>query len=381
MKIYFVETEPLERQFFTEQLEDQELYFASNLEEVEADAEVVSTFIHSRLDGAFLDRHPAVKLIATRSTTYDHLELESCAKRNVTMCIVPSYGDHVVAEHTFALLLAVARRLREALAMRRDDCFSYEALQGFELRSKTFGVVGTGRIGVQTIPIAKSFGMNVIAYDPRPRPELENELGFRYVPFEELLAASDIISLHASLNPSSYHILNRETFAKCRPGVVIINTARGKLIDTEALIEALDHGVVHAAGLDVLGEEAVMRRRAGQIISEQIIRRLQQEPVVAPKGKEGDPRRVKEIEKLMHLGDLLLRPDVVCTPHIAFNCVEAIQRINRVTVENIKAFVRGTPINTLSPGVVPGIGDTLASGAADRPKYEHERKYLSGTGI
>ncbi|HEY5895632.1 MAG TPA: NAD(P)-dependent oxidoreductase [Chthoniobacterales bacterium] len=359
MKIYFIETEPCEQQFLTEQLEDHDLYFASDLDEVEADAEVVSTFIHSRLDESFLERHPAVKLIATRSTTYDHLELESCAKRNVTMCIVPSYGDHVVAEHTFALLLAVARRLREAMALWRDASFSYEALQGFELRSKTFGVVGTGRIGMQTIPIAKSFGMNVLAYDPEPRPELENELGFRYVPFEELLAASDIISLHASLNPSSYHILNRETFAKCRPGVVIINTARGKLIDTEALIEALDSGVVRAAGLDVLGEEAVMRRRAGEIISEQIIRRLQ-EPFVAPKGKEGDPRRVKEIEKLMHLGDLLLRPDVVCTPHIAFNCVEAIQRINCVTVENIRAFVRGTPINTLSPGVVLGTGETLA---------------------
>ena len=134
MKIYFVEVESSERPFFESELADHEMHFVSSLEEVEGDAEIVSTFIYSRVDVPFLDRHPAVKLIATRSTTYDHLELESCAKRNVTMCIVPSYGDHVVAEHTFALLLAVARRLRESMTLKGDSHFSYEALRGFELR-------------------------------------------------------------------------------------------------------------------------------------------------------------------------------------------------------------------------------------------------------
>ena len=164
------------------------------------------------------------------------------------MCIVPSYGDHVVAEHTFALLLAVSRRLRESMTLKGDSRFSYEALRGFELRSKTFGIIGAGRIGLHTVPIARSFGMNVIAYDIRPRPEMAAELGFKYVAFEQLLADSDIISLHANLNPSSYHILDRKAFAKCRPGVVVINTARGKLIDTNALIEALDQGIVGAPG-------------------------------------------------------------------------------------------------------------------------------------
>jgi D-lactate dehydrogenase len=347
MKIYFVEVESSERQFFESELSDHELHFVSSLEKVEADAEIVSTFIYSRIDGRFLDRHAAVRLIATRSTTHDHLELESCAKRNVTMCIVPSYGDHVVAEHTFALLLAVARRLREAITLSDKSRFSYEALRGFELRSKTFGIIGTGRIGLRTVPIARSFGMNVIAYDVRPKVELAQELDFGYVSFEELLAGSDIISLHANLNPSSYHILNAEAFAKCRPGVVIINTARGKLIDTNALIEALKQGVVGAAGLDVLGEESVMRRRAERIISDQIIEKVR-ELVEPPRVGATDPRRAKEIEKLMRLGSLLLRPEVVCTPHTAFNCVEAIERINRVTVENIEAFVAGAPINTLT---------------------------------
>ena len=119
MKIYFVEVESPERRFLESELAHHELHFVSSLQEVEGDAEIVSTFIYSRIEGAFLDRHPAVKLIATRSTTYDHLEVESCAKRNVTMCIVPSSGDHVVAEHTFALLLAVARRLRESMTFKR----------------------------------------------------------------------------------------------------------------------------------------------------------------------------------------------------------------------------------------------------------------------
>jgi D-lactate dehydrogenase len=359
MKIYFVEVESSERRFFESQLADHELNFVSGLQEVDADAEIVSTFIYSRIDGSFLDRHPAVKLIATRSTTHDHVELESCAQRNVTMCIVPTYGDHVVAEHTFALLLAVARRLRESMTSKGDFHFSYEALRGFELRYKTFGIIGAGRIGLHTVPIARSFGMKVIAYDPQPWPERAKELGFRYVPFEELLRGSDIISLHANLNPSSYHILNRDAFAKCRPGVVIINTARGKLIDTEALIEALDKEIVSGAGLDVLGEESVMRRRAERIISDQIIQRVR-EPVERVRPAARDPVRTKEIQKLMRLGSLLLRPEVVCTPHTAFNCEEAIERINRVTVENIKAFADGKPINTLSPDSAWQIAESAA---------------------
>ena len=289
MKIYFVEVESSEREFFESELANHELHFVSSLEAVDGDAEIVSTFIYSRIDGPFLDRHSAVKLIATRSTTHDHLELESCAKRKVTMCIVPSYGDHVVAEHTFALLLAVARRLRESMNLNDDSRFSYEALRGFELRSKTFGIIGAGRIGLHTVPIARSFGMNVIAYDIRPRPDMAAELGFKYVAFEQLLTDSDIVSLHANLNPSSYHILDRKAFAKCRPGVVVINTARGKLIDTNALIEALDQGIVRGAGLDVLGEESVMRRRAERIISDQIIQKLHESVETTHSNGNGSP--------------------------------------------------------------------------------------------
>ena len=159
---------------------------------------------------------------------------------------------------------------------------------------------------------------------------------------------------------------------------MIINTARGKLIDTNALIEALDQGIVGGAGLDVLGEESVMRRRAERIISDQIIQRLR-EPIERPRVATRDPLRAKEIEKLMRLGSLLLRPEVVCTPHTAFNCVEAIERINRVTVENIKAFVAGTPINTLSPGIAPEGADT---GGLERLRaFDEEKRLQPGTGF
>lgn len=363
MKIVFVEAEQTEREFFAAELKEHDLLFVSELEDVPEDTEILSTFIYSRITGAFLESHPAIRLIATRSTTHDHVELESCADRNVTMCIVPSYGDHVVAEHTFALLLAVARRLRMAINLGDDNRFSYEALRGFELRSKTFGIIGAGRIGLQTVPIAKSFGMNVIAYDVRPRPELAAKLQFDYVPLPDLLASSDVISLHASLTPSSYHILNRESFAKCRHGVVVINTARGKLIETDALIEALDNGIVSAAGLDVLGEESVLRRRAEQILSEQIVRRVR-EPLPNPGEAPGNSSRLKEIERLMRLEGLLLRPEVIWTPHIAFNCVEAAERINRVTADNIKAFICGDPINTLLPD--PMTRHSAIWGSSDR---------------
>jgi D-lactate dehydrogenase len=141
---------------------------------------------------------------------------------------------------------------------------------------------------------------------------------------------------------------------------LIINTARGKLIDTDALIEALDQGIIGGAGLDVLGDESVMRRRAERIISEQIVQRVR-EPFARPRVAARDPLRAKEIEKLMRLGSLLVRPEVVCTPHTAFNCVEVIERISRVTVENIKAFVGGTPITTLSSDIAPERAETPAA--------------------
>ncbi|HZJ17977.1 MAG TPA: NAD(P)-dependent oxidoreductase [Chthoniobacteraceae bacterium] len=337
MKITFTELEESEQRYFEEALGTHELSFVHSLDEVMPDTEVLSVFISAHVTDDFLARHPALRLIATRSTTVDHLDLESCARRGVAVAPVASYGDHIVAEHTFALLLALTRRLREAMRLNGDKRFSYGALRGIELHGKTFGILGTGRVGIRAVPIARAFGMQVIAHDIAPQREAAAAFCFEYVSFDELLRRSDVLSLHAPLTGDTLHILDREAFAKCRRGILIINTARGRLIDTAALLEALDSGVVGGAGLDVLGEEAALRRQASHLISDKIIDHLHGEDASAAE------ERSREIQKLMLIDRLLARPNVVFTPHIAFNCIESIERINAATVTNIVRFLRGTP--------------------------------------
>jgi D-lactate dehydrogenase len=186
--------------------------------------------------------------------------------------------------------------------------------------------------------------MKVLAYDLYRQTELTESV--RYVPLDELLAGSHIISLHVPLTPETFHLLNREAFAKCQPGVIIINTARGRVIDTDALVEALDAGIVGGAGLDVLEEESVMRKEAGRIVTDQIIERLQQTPPEAPAVRS--PEGVQQIERLLRNERLLARPDVVFTPHVAFNSIEAVERILTMTVENIRAFLAGKPTNVVA---------------------------------
>jgi D-lactate dehydrogenase len=337
MKLCFVDLEPLGREFFAEAFPSEEIWFGESLDEVPEEAEAVSVFIGSRITRQFLERHPAVKLIATRSTTTDHIDLRECAARGVTVRTVESYGDHTVTEHTFALLLMLTRRMREATSSDSRHSFSYEALRSTELHGKTLGVIGTGRIGRQTLRLGKAFGMETIGMDLSPDPAVAAEIGFRYVDLEELLRSSHVISLHVPLTVQTFHLFNRETFSQCRRGAFLINTARGALIETQALAEALDAGILGGAGLDVLEDERVFRRKASNIISEQIIERLHVsyapiEPLV-PSAERAD-----EVRRLMRNSELLSRPNVVCTAHIAFNSVEAIARINRATAQNIETF-------------------------------------------
>jgi D-lactate dehydrogenase len=341
MKICFHETEPAEVVFFAHELAQHEMTFVDNLQEVPAGTEILSVFINAQIGTAFLEAHPELKLITTRSTTMDHIDLAACAHRGVAVSQVDSYGDHIVAEHTFALLLAVTRRLRQALGVPKQTRFSYETLRGLELCGKTLGLIGVGRIGQCVVPIARAFGMHVLASDPEPHPARAQALGFDYVPFDELLGAADVISLHAPLTPKSHHLLDRAAFARCRRGVIIINTARGRLVDTAALLDALESGIVGGAGLDVLGEESVFRRDAGSLLIDHIVDRMHA-PAVPPDSAADGQAEAREIEKLVCLQKLLARPDVVYTPHTAFNCIEAIQRINATTVRNIKKFIEGT---------------------------------------
>jgi len=293
-----------------------------------ADAEIVSTFIYSKLGRDVLEKLPALKLIATRSTGYDHVDTRSCAERGIVVSNVPSYGENTVAEHVFALLLAISHRLREAMERARSGRFTPEGLEGFDLQGKTLGVIGTGNIGRHVIRIAHGFAMQVLAFDVKPQPQIAKELGFRYVSLDELLAGSDIITLHVPALPQTEHLIDVRAIARMKHGAILINTARGSVIDSRALIEALRSGKLAAAGLDVLPDEPLIREEAELISS---IYANQQ-----------------DIRDLVADHILLNMPNVIVTPHSAFNTREAIARIATTTVDNIVSFLDGTPANVVA---------------------------------
>lgn len=292
-----------------------------------ADAEVISVFVNSQPSLSVLGKMPRLRFIATRSTGYDHIDQAACANRGISVANVPSYGAPTVAEHVFALLLSLSHRMTEAVDRTRRGDFSLQGLQGFDLNGKTIGVVGTGSIGQCVIDIAKGFSMNIVAYDIAPDIDLSSRVGFQYVALDDLLAKSDIITLHVPLNASTHHLLGIAEFAKCKHGVVLINTARGDIVNTHALLGALGSGQIAAAGLDVLAEEPAIQDEV--------------ELLNTIFAKEHD------LETLLINHILLRMRNVIITPHNAFNTIEAVQRINSITYDNIMAFLSGTPKNLI----------------------------------
>jgi D-lactate dehydrogenase len=288
---------------------------------------VLSVFINSRLNASALSGLPALKLIATRSTGYDHIDLAYCRSHGITVSNVPVYGDNTVAEHTFALILALSRKVIHSHARARSGDFSPAGLQGFDLRGKTLGVVGTGHIGVHVIRIARGFMMKVIALDARPDKRLADALDFDYVDsLDLLLAASDIVTLHAPLTPATHHMINSENIWRMKRGSLLINTARGGLIDTDSLLAALEAGHCAGAGLDVFENETLIKEEK-QLLSNQY--------------------NIEELRNVVRNLALLRRENVVVTPHIAFNSTEALERILLTTVQNIRRFEAGKPDNAV----------------------------------
>lgn len=338
MKVYVFESEPREAPVFDRLKPDQDVTLeneplrSGNVEHY-ADAEIISTFIYSELSPDVLGKLPALRLIATRSTGVDHIDLAYCEKRGIAVCNVPTYGENTVAEHVFALLLAISHRLLEAVETAQRGPFSPEGLQGFDLQGKTIGVIGTGSIGRHVICIAKGFGMEVLAFDVKPDPALAQTLGFRYVSFDEVLDAADIITLHAPATPDTQNMLSDTAFARMKSGVVIINTARGSLIDSRALIQALRSGKVAGAGLDVLPDEPLIREEAELIC-----------------GIYCDQHDLRDLVA-SHV--LLRMPNVIVTPHSAFNTREAVERIVEITVANISGFIEGHPQNVIRSRTEP----------------------------
>lgn len=280
-----------------------------------ANFDIVGVFMDSVIDAGTISALPNLKFIATLSTGFDHIDLGAAAARGIVTSSVPAYGENTVAEFAFALLLGLSRKIREASARVKDEMkYTTEGLTGFDLAGKTIGVVGTGRIGKHAVRMAKGFGMKIIAYDVFHDDKFASEMGFPYVSLEELLAQSDIVTIHCPYLPSTHHLINQQNIGLVKKGAYLINTARGAIVETAAMMSALKSGQLGGAGLDVLEEEASM--------------------------KAGD----MSIDR-----DLVMMPNVIVTPHNAFNTKEAFLRILDTTMDNIVAFVNGAPINLVKP--------------------------------
>lgn len=301
------------------------------LQEAEGDfvnVDCISVFIGSQVDAAQLDRFPDLRLIATRSTGYDHVDLEACRERGIAVSNVPRYGEKTVAEHTFGMILGLSRRIFEAHERTRRGDFRLWGIRGFDLYGKTLGVVGAGAIGLHVIRIGRAMGMECVAHDVAPRDILAEVLNFEYVDLKDLLGRSDVVSLHVPLVPDTRHMINAETLAQMKEGALLINTARGELVDTAALLDAIDTGWIAGAGLDVFEGEKLVG----------------EEEILLRKEASRD-----QLEQVVSIHALLRHERTIVTPHMAFYSEEAIDRITNTTLANITGFFAGEPRNLVLP--------------------------------
>lgn len=325
MKITFFEIKGWEKRFLNRALKGHHLeFFKEPLTLANADlakdSDAVSVFIYSRLDKKTISRLAKTKIIATRSTGFDHIDIKEAGRKNIQVCNVPFYGENTVAEHTFALILSLSRNIHKSYLRTQQKNFSIEGLKGFDLKGKTLGIIGAGRIGLHVIRMAKSFGMEVLAFDTKRDDFLSEVLDFQYAEFDEVLARSDIISLHAPHNPKTHHMINRQNIGKIKKGAILINTSRGSLAELDALIEALDRKILSGLGLDVIeGEELIKEEK--QLLY--------------------DHAKAEQIAQLAKEHVLLNKDNVVFTPHIAFYSKEALLRILETTVQNIEKCQAG----------------------------------------
>ncbi len=330
VKIGFFGTKPWEKEYIEARIDKMpgsELWFTDGfLSEdhlsTETDFEIVSVFVDSSITEKVLEKMPKIKMIATRSTGYDHVDLASCRKRDIQVSYVPSYGENTVAEFAFALILSLSRKIYESYdQIRETGNWNFEGLQGFDLKGKTIGVVGTGRIGRHTIKMAKGFDMKVIAYDSFPNREMAEELGFEYKKLDDLLEQSDVVTIHVPYVPETHHLINAESLAKMKKTAIFVNTSRGAVVDTEALVKALKDKKIGGAGIDVFEEEGIAKNEMDFLVDGKV---------------EG--HNLKTIVANHLLVDM---PNVIVTPHNAFNTKEAIERILDTTIENIYQFLSG----------------------------------------
>lgn len=308
----------IEVSFFTEKLSLENVGLAK-------DCDIISVFIDSEVSKEVLAVLPNLKMIATRSTGFDHIDLEACKQHGITICTVPYYGENTVAEHTFGLILNLSRKMYHSICRTKEGDFSLDGLRGFDLMGKTLGIVGMGHIGQHVARIAKGFEMNVLAYDVNQDKKMAKKLGFIYASLEDLLKGSDIISLHVPYNEHTHHLINSSNINVIKKGAYLINTARGGIIETQALIDGLAKGIIAGAGLDVLEEECYIKEEK-ELLSKGFSKKC-------------------DLKTMLQNHILLEQENVIITPHNAFNSKEALERILETTVSNIKSFIKGKPVN------------------------------------
>lgn len=263
-------------------------------------AEIICVFIYSTLSGDTISALKNLQCIITRSVGYDHIDLRTAHEKGVVVCNVPDYGSHVIAEHVFALLLSTIRQIVQGDDRVEHSSFDFHGLRGIALKGKTLGIVGVGKIGKNVARIASlGFLMDVFAYDTNPDEDAARECHFTYVSLEELWQKSDIITLHVPLLESTKHMVNRDSISKMKDGVVLINTARGGVIDTKALIEGIQSKKISHAALDVLEHE----------------------------------QNIREDQELIRL------PQVVITPHTAFYADDSMKKVYSEVFVSIDQFL------------------------------------------
>jgi len=311
-----------EAQYVTGLLSDSNIQLAK-------DAECISVFVGSEVKKGQIDALPNLKLISTRSTGFDHVDVAYAKTKNIAVCNVPAYGSRTVAEFAFALILSLSRKLFVAAdQIKEGKGFDYQAFQGFNLQGKTIGIIGTGRIGLNVAQIAKGFDMNILGYEPKPKKEIAKQYGIKYVDLDELLAGSDVITIHVPYLPATHHLINKDNIKKIKKGALLINTARGEVVDTEALLLALKNGTLSGAGLDVLEGERELKDETALLAH-----------------YNPNHESVNELKVLLEDHALINMPNVIITPHIAFYSKEAKHEILKITAENIISFTDGKSNN------------------------------------
>jgi D-lactate dehydrogenase len=318
MKIAFFDAKPYDRASFDQTngaLGFDITYFDTRLSahtvELTQGFDAVCGFVNDSIDKAVIDYllQNGIRIIALRCAGYNNVDFEAAFER-VHVVRVPAYSPHAVAEHAAALILSLNRKTHKAYYRTRDGNFNINGLLGFDMHGKTAGVIGTGRIGRCLMSILQGFGMSILAYDVHPDHEYAEANGITYVDLPELYSRADVISLHCPLTPETLHMINAETIAGLKNGVTLINTGRGKLIDTKALINGLKSGKIGAAGLDVYEEESeyFFEDRSAEMIADDVLARL------------------------------LTFPNVLVTSHQGFFTAEALQNIARTTLNNLREY-------------------------------------------